>query len=208
VSVTVAGSRLEGLASHERYDSDGDGLFDVLSLGFAVNITAGGEYRLKGALTDCQGRSIDLIDSIERLKSGGIMAVNISGMDIWKRGSCGPLHIKNLILYDDSGSYIDRFKDDIIIDVDPDQFQSPPAYLSGEFINLTTAGSIAIGINVTVNRPGMYALQGVIVDDYGDVMGEAKEERYLPAGNATVTLQFDPGLFRASEGPRPFALWT
>jgi len=206
VSVTVAGSRLEGLASHETYDSDGDGLFDVLSLGFAVNITAGGEYRLKGALTDCQGRSIDLIDSIERLKSGGIMAVNISGMDIWKRGSCGPLHIKNLILYDDSGSYIDRFKDDIIIDVDPDQFQSPPAYLSGEFINLTTAGSIAIGINVTVNRPGMYALQGVIVDDYGDVMGEAEEERYLTAGNATVILQFDPGLFRASEGPSAIRL--
>lgn len=124
MSVTIAGSRLEGLARAMR-DMIATETACLTCCRWALPIKhnlAGGEYRLKGALTDCQGGSIDLIDSIERLKSSGIMAVNISGMDIWKRGSCGPLHIKNLILYDDSGSYIDRFKDDIIIDVDPDQF--------------------------------------------------------------------------------------
>jgi serine protease AprX len=206
VGVTIAGSILEGPAGHEVYDTDGDGLFDVLSLGFALNITAGGEYRLKGELADCRGRSIDLIDRRERLPSSGIIAVNISGRDIWEHGSCGPLHIENLILYDGSGSFIDLFKGDIAIDLDPDQFQSPPALFTGEYVNLTDAGSIAIGVNVTVNRQGSYALQGIIVDDNGEEMGQAKAESYCSPGNSTIILQFDPVLFGMSEEPSAIRL--
>jgi len=201
VSVTIAGSRLKGMPRQEVYDTDGDGLFDVLSLGFDVNITAGGEYRLRGAVTDCRGERIGLIDQSERLPSSGIMAVNISGRDIWKRGRCGPLQVENLILYDSSGSFIDRYEENIAINYSPDQFQPPDAYLTGEYINLTTSSAIAIGVNVTVTRPGRYSLQGMIVDDYDDVMGEAKAEASYSPGNATMTLQFDPGRFKNREGP-------
>ncbi|MEI8003810.1 MAG: S8 family serine peptidase, partial [Methanothrix sp.] len=62
VSVTIAGTRLEGLTKEEAIDRDKDGLFDVLNLGFGVNITAPGEYRLTGVLADCRGDRIEAID--------------------------------------------------------------------------------------------------------------------------------------------------
>ncbi len=192
VSVTIAGSRLVGLTKEEAIDLDNDGLFDELTLGFGLNITAPGEFRLNGVLADCSGSWIGTIDRSFALKESGSILVNASGTDIWRSGKCGPMKIQNLILYDKSGSYIDRFDKEIIINREPKEFQPPAAYLSGEYINLTTPTSIVIGVNVTVIKPGRYELQGIIVDDAGDEVGEESAEGYLSAGNATMLLQFDP----------------
>ncbi|MEI8004023.1 MAG: hypothetical protein WCG94_06765, partial [Methanothrix sp.] len=121
--------------------------------------------------------------------------VNVSGTDIWRKGQCGPMMIQNLILYDKSESYVDRFDKEIAINLDPKQFQSPAAYLTGEYINRTDPTSIAVGVNVTVIKPGRYELQGSIVDDFGDEMGGGKVESDLAAGNATMRLLFDPSHF-------------
>jgi len=195
VSVTISGSRLAGLTKEEAVDLDGDGLFDVLALGFGLNITAPGEYRLNGVLVDCIGGWIGTIDRSFALKESGSIMVNASGTDIWRYGKCGPMRIQNLILYDQSGSYIDRFDKDIIINREPKQFQPPAAYLTGEYVNKTTPTSIAIGVNVTVIKPGRYELQGIIVDDAGDEVGEESVESDLSAGNVTMLLQFDPTPF-------------
>jgi hypothetical protein len=195
VSLTIAGSGLEGLTAEEAIDSDGDGLFDVLTLGFGLNITAPGSFNLKGVLSDCNGSRIEAIDrSFELLESGSIL-VNVSGTDIWRNGNCGPMQIKNLILYDKSGTFVDRFDREIVIDRQPDQFQPPAAYLAGEYVNRTTPGSIAIGVNVTVTKPGRYGLQGIIVNDYREELDEKSVESDLSAGNATMLLQFDPAQF-------------
>ena len=195
VSVTIAGTRLAGLTKEEVMDSDKDGLFDVLTLSFGLNITSPGEYRLNGVLADCRGGRIEAIDSSFSLNESGSMMVNASGTDIWRYGKCGPMMIQNLILYDKSGSYIDRFDKEIIINRQPKEFQSPAAYLTGEYVNRTTNSTIAIGVNVTVIKPGRYELQGIIVDDAGDEAGEESIEGDLSAGNATMLMQFDPTPF-------------
>ncbi|MDQ1262104.1 MAG: hypothetical protein QG575_1285 [Euryarchaeota archaeon] len=195
VSVTISGTRLEGLTKEEALDLDNDGLFDVLTLGFGLNITAPGEFRLNGVLVDCRDGWIGSIDRSFAFKESGSILVNASGTDIWRYGKCGPMRIQNLILYDESGSYIDRFDKDIIINRQPKEFQSPAAYLTGEYVNRTTNSSIAIGVNVTVIKPGRYELQGIIVDDAGDEVGEESIEGDLSAGNATMRLQFDPTQF-------------
>ena len=127
-------------------------------------------------------------------ESGSIM-VNVSGTDIWRYGKCGPMRIQNLILYDKSGNYIDRFDKEIMINQEPKEFQPPVAYLTGEYVNRTTSSCIAIGVNVTVIKPGRYELQGIIVDDAGDEVGEESVESDLSVGNATMLLQFDPTRF-------------
>ncbi|MCX6678694.1 MAG: S8 family serine peptidase [Methanothrix sp.] len=199
VSLTIAGTRLEGLTEEEVMDSDNDGLFDMLTLDFGLNITAPGEYRLKGVLSDCRGGRIEAIDSsFALLKSGGIL-VNVSGTDIWRNGKCGPMMIQNLILYDKSGSYIDRFDKEITINREPKQFQAPAAYLTGEYVNRTAQNSIAIGVNVTAIKPGSFELQGTIVDDDGMVLGKESVQSDLHAGNATMLLQFDPSRFMKEE---------
>ena len=48
---------------------------------------------------------------------------------------------------------------------------------------------------MTVIKPGRYELQGIIVDDAGDEVGEESVESDLSAGNATMLLQFDPTRF-------------
>ncbi len=197
VSVTIAGSRLTGLTEEKAIDRDKDGLFDDLTLDFGLNITAPGEFRLNGVLVDCSGNWIGTIDRSFLLKESGSIMVNASGTDIWRYGKCGPLRIQNLILYDKSGSYIDRFDKEIIINREPKEFQPPVAYLTGEYVNRTTRSAIVIGVNVTVIKPGRYKLQGIIVDDAGDEVGEKIVESNLYAGNVTMLLQFDPALFRS-----------
>lgn len=195
VSVTVDGTRLDGLTDEKVLDSDNDGLFDVLALAFGVNITAPGEYRLKGVLSDCRGDRIEAIESRFGLNESGSILVNVNGTDIWRKSKCGPMMIQNLILYDKSGSYIDRFDKEITINREPKEFQPPAAYLTGEYVNRTTPTSIAIGVNVTVINPGRYELQGIIVDDYGEELDEESLQSDLSAGNATMLLQFDPSKF-------------
>ena len=160
VSVSIAGSRLAGLTDEEAIDRDKDGLFDVLTLGFGLNITAPGEFRLNGVLVDCSGGWIGTIDRSFLLKESGSIMVNASGTDIWIYGKCGPMRIQNLILYDKSGSYIDRFDKDITINREPKEFQPPDAYLIGEYVNQTTRSAIAVGVNVTVIKPGRVRAAG------------------------------------------------
>jgi subtilisin family serine protease len=195
VSVTIAGSRLAGLTKEEAVDLDNDSLIDVLSLGFGLNISAPGEFRLNGVMADCSGNWIGAIDRSFTLKESESIMVNASGTDIWRYGKCGPMRIQNLILYDGSGNYIDRFDKEIIINRQPNEFQPPAAYLTGEYLNQTSSSSIAIGVNVTVTKPGRFELQGIIVDDAGDEVGEASTKGDLSAGNATMLLQFDPRPF-------------
>ena len=146
-------------------------------------------------LVDCRGDWIGTIDRSLVLNESGSIMVNASGTDIWRYGKCGPMRIQNLILYDKSGSYIDRFDKEITINREPKQFQPPVAYLTGEYVNRTTPTSIAIGVNVTVIKPGRYELQGIIVDDAGDEMGEESVESDLSVGNVTMLLRFDPTRF-------------
>ncbi|HNX09021.1 MAG TPA: S8 family peptidase [Methanothrix sp.] len=199
VSVTVAGTRLSGLSEENVSDSDGDGLFDALSLGFGINLsannTASSEYRLNGQLVDCSGNKIEGLDRSFMLNRSGIVSVNVSGTEIWRNGRCGPMQIKNLILYDQDGTYIDRFERDIILNYSPNEFQPPAAYLTGEYVNRTTSNVIGIGVNLTVIKPGRYELDGTIVNDYNELLDDIRLQSDLAAGNATMLLQFDPTEF-------------
>ncbi len=194
VSVTLTGPKLQGLTREEVVDSNKDGQFDLLSLGFGLNTTTPGEYRLEGVLKDCSGNRIELIDQSQRLEKTGSIDVNISGTDIWRKGKCGPMQIQNLILRDDRGNFIDRFDGNITINRDPRQFQAPAAYLTG-FINQTSQDFIAIGVNVSVIKPGSYTLRGTIADDAGEVLGTQTVKSNLVPGNTTIALQFDPTQF-------------
>jgi subtilisin family serine protease len=195
VSVTVSGARLEGLVRENVTDKDGDGLYDLLSLGFGINVSANGgapaQYRLKGTLVDCNGSRIESLEKSFSLNRSGIVSVDIPGEDIWRAGQCGPLLVENLILYDLGGTYIDRFEEEISIDREPEQFQPPDAYLTGEYLNRTDGEFIIIGVNLTVVKPGNYRLEGTIVNDYKEELDSESEEVELSAGNATVELGFD-----------------
>ncbi len=192
IKIAVAGAVLEGLTSTAVTDIDHDGLFDNLDLGFEVNATTYGDLRLDGVLTDCSGNAIDLFSSSFEPQKSSSVNVSINGSNIWRKGKCGPLKIRNLILYDGLGNFVDMYRKNITVEKDPKQFQAPAAYFTGGFVNLTSRSSIKIGVNVSVIRAGNYQVSGTIVDDNGALLGEDSVKARLLPGNATVVLEFDP----------------
>ena len=195
VSVKVASSYLEGLNYSDVEDSDKDGYFDNLVLGFGVNSTALGNYRIEGSLTDCAGNLIEEFNSSARLNGHGLINVTVNGSDIWKKGKCAPLRVENLFLYSDRGEFIDRYNGNITVNRSPKEFQPPAAYLTNEFTNETVPGKIGIGIGVDVIKPGTYQVSGQLVDDNGNEIGSDIISSKLNAGNTTFYMEFNPTKF-------------
>jgi hypothetical protein len=195
VSVAIKSAFLEGLANYVTEDADKDGYFDSLSMDFGINITSPGAYLLVGMLTDCSGNVIRPLSGRKELNSSGALRLEVNGSEIWKAGGCGPLRIKNLFLYDQQGDLLDIYRDNLTIELSPSQFQPPAAYLNGIYENLTTAKKIAVGVSITVLRPGSYQLSARIVDDEGEELGTDAYYGELDAGNATVALEFNPTKF-------------
>ena len=195
VSVVVNNTNLLGITSIEGSDDDNDGYIDNLSLDLGLNLTNPGNFRLDGELRDCKGNMIELIDHRFRLEKSGSVTITVDGSRIWRKGKCGPLEIKNLILRDTNGDFIDRYEKNLTIDKYPSMFEPPAAYLSGTFINMTTSTKIGIGVDIYVTKPGNYQVSGTIVDDRGEALGEDTAEKELLSGNATIVLEFNPTRF-------------
>lgn len=195
VSVTIFGPYIEGLDYSGVEDANKDGYFDKLFLGFGVNSTAPGSYRLEGSLVDCEGNRIEQLDSSAMLGGRGIIKVTVNGSEVWEKGKCMPLQIENLLLYSDRGELLDRYKGEITLNRSPKEFQPPAAYLTGEFENETVPGRIRIGVGVNVIKPGSYQVSGRLVNDDGDEMGKDAASDRLDAGSSTLFLEFNPTKF-------------
>lgn len=195
VSVAVAGTLLLGMKESKSEDDNDDGYFESLILGFGVNVTVPGSYRLEGTLTDCEGRAIKMIERIKVLTRSGEINLTVNGSEIWKSGGCGPMKVQNLILYDSSGNLVDRYEGKITIEKDPKQFRPPLAYLTDGFVNMTTGSEIAVGVNISVVKAGRYRVSGTIVNDDDEEVGNESQEKDLEAGNATIPLKFGPAKF-------------
>lgn len=200
VSVTVTGTVLGDLRSSDVVDSDHDGYFDALSLSFWINTTMPGKYRLEGVLKDCAGDRIARLSGIGDLNESGVITIDVNGSDIWKSGRCGPLKIDSLMLFDQRDNLIDRYEERIEIDREPGQFQPPEAYFTGDFINQTTPSRIAVGVNLSVIKPGQYQISGRVVDDDGEEMGKDTLAGTLQPGNYTRILDFNPTRFMMLQG--------
>ncbi len=195
VSLTVAGTSLEGLNRSEVEDRDKDGFFDKLTLAFAVNSTNPGNYTVEGALVDCQGRQLEWLDGTAKLQKSGDITVDVSGKDLWKSGGCGPLRIQSLFLYNERGELLDHYNKSIEVQRSPEQFQPPAAYFTGNFSNQTISSKIGIGVGVRIVKAGTYELSGRIEDDTGNDLGKGMASAKLDPGNRSIILVFNPALF-------------
>jgi hypothetical protein len=54
---------------------------------------------------------------------------------------------------------------------------------------------IAVGVNLSVTKPGTYRIDGFILDDSGKEIGYEKVEERLNPGNHTLSLEFSPSDF-------------
>ncbi|NPV62045.1 MAG: S8 family peptidase [Methanotrichaceae archaeon] len=195
VSVTVAGTTLEGLREAKALDSNGDGYYDRLRLDLGLNETVSGVYSVEGVLTDCAGNRIEDLSATAGGQMEGQVEIEVNGSLIWRWGRCGPLRIENLVLRNPRGDLIDHYEGKITIDEDPKSFQPPSAFFSGGFQNLTGSQKIAIGVNLTVIDPGTYRVEGSLLNDRGEEVGKDSVEKRLVSGNVSLSLEFNPTKF-------------
>ncbi|MCX8206390.1 MAG: S8 family serine peptidase [Methanothrix sp.] len=200
VVVTVAGASVVGVDGISFEDDDNNGFIDTLSIKIALNASVPGVYRAEGGLFDCSGRMIKWMSGSASVRGTGSIELRASGRDIWKSGGCGPLHLRDIILYGEDGDVLEEYNQTTIIERNPSDFQPPKAYFSMSFADMSerAAGrisSIIIGVGVTVNVPGTYTITARLRNDDGDVIGEVANTTSLRKGNSTVALRFNPTKF-------------
>lgn len=195
IRLTVAGTSLKGLDDSLVEDKDKDGYFDKLTLGFAVNVTSPGNYTVEGALVDCKGNKIQWLKGTSNLQKSGDINIDVDGEEIWKNGTCGPMAIPRLFLYNEKGDLLDQYNKSITIERNPEEFQHPAAYFNGNFTNLTKTGEIGIGVGLRVIKAGTYNLNGRIEDDAENDLGKDANTTRLEPGNRTMVLEFNPARF-------------
>jgi len=94
-------------------DTDGDGLYNYLTIDVGVNVTKVGRYRIRGELYDNTGHSIDYKSNTTYLSTGSqTVQLNFEGMKIRQNEGNGPYNLKSLYLYNSStGDQLDYIYD-------------------------------------------------------------------------------------------------
>jgi len=195
VSLTISGAALTGESRTDFVDEDDDGLFERLCIGLYVDVTVPGDYRIEGSLVDGNGTPIKWMSNSSYLEDDGVIEICVCGSEIWRKGECGPMMLKNLFLYNEDGEIVGQYEDEIMIDKCPEDFQPTAAQFMGSFVDKTTktrATEIEIGVEISVQVPGEYVLEGRLVDEDGFEIDQVSETLHLEEGDQMVTLKFNP----------------
>ncbi|MDD1757599.1 MAG: S8 family serine peptidase [Methanotrichaceae archaeon] len=194
-SITVKGPSLGGLRYSKGWDENNDGFYDKLSLGFAINSSLLGRYRVDGILKDCAGNSIERLSGQKDMQKNDTLQIDVAGNRIWETGKCGPLRIEGLMLYNDRGELLDRYDHTLKLEMNPKEFQPPAGYFTGSYENRTNNKKIVVEIGLYIVKPGSYQLTGRLEDDRGEELGKDSVISNLQPGNITLEMDFNPTKF-------------
>jgi len=181
-------------------DTDGDGLYNYLTIEVEVNITIAGNYSVDGYLYDTGGDEIAWAYNSTYLNiSTQSVILNFDGISIYKHGVDGPYNLKNLSLCDANNSYIDFVYDAYNTSAyNYTDFQSPPASFRDTYsdygVDTNADGlyeflAINVGVNTTI--AGNYTLTGWLYDSNGSEIVQASNYTYLDVENQSMLLNFD-----------------
>jgi hypothetical protein len=204
VAATVQGqvqAKFIGPLSAVGNDTDGDGLYNYLTVSAPANVSNGGTFTLLTLLKDNSGNTITFINEPDTLDVGvqNIM-VDLDGTEIRTHGVDGPYNVTMMLAGppgDDQAYSVDNASLTTIAYRWVD-FQPPQASFSGAYsdMGVDTNGDgrydyLSVNIGVTVAMPQDYEVEAWLCDTNGNEIVEATNSSYLPVGNQTVTLSFD-----------------
>ena len=183
-------------------DTDGDGLYNYLTIDVGVNVTKAGSYRVRGYLYDNTGHQIDYESNTTYLNVGSqTVQLNFEGIKIRQNEVNGPYNLKSLYLYDSStGDQLDYIHDAYTTAYyNYTDFQPPGAEFNDVYTDYgeDTDGdglnnSLVINVGVNVTKAGTYRVRGELYENatYHYIIS-AYNTTYLDTGNHNVLLKFD-----------------
>jgi len=181
-------------------DTDGDGIYNYLTVEVETNTTIIGNYTIEGYLYGDDETAIVFASNSTYFGTGTqTVILNFDGLPIALSKMDGPYTLSHLTLYDENGTQIDFIYDAYNTSAyNYTDFWSPTASFRDTYSDygLDTNGdgfyeylTIEIGVNVTI--AGNYSIHGRLYDSYGNETAEIYNLTCLNAGNQTVTLNFD-----------------
>ncbi|HDN66138.1 MAG TPA: hypothetical protein ENF23_07640, partial [Methanosarcinales archaeon] len=190
-------------------DTDGDELYDYLTIEVGVNVAAAGNYRIYGELYDGQGSWIAYESSDYMYLGVGNQSIPLefSGIKIRQNGVNGTYDLRYLNLYDSDWNHLDSIYDAYTTThYNYTDFQRPPAEFSDIYSDYGTDTDgdefydyLTIKVGVDVLTAGYYQVEGGLDDSYGARIDYGNNYTYLNTGNQTVQLDFSGITIRQNE---------
>ncbi|KAF5416140.1 MAG: Subtilisin-like serine protease [Candidatus Methanogaster sp.] len=197
-NVSIAG--FSGEYSDFGTDTDGDGLYDYLTIEVGVNVTAAGNYKVCGELYDEYGSWVAYNDSGYMYLGVGSQSVPLefSGVAIRQDEVNGTYNLTYLRLYDSGWNQLDFAYDAYTTHhYNYTEFQRLPAEFSNRYSDYGTDTDgnglydyLTIEIVVDVTTAGDYCVYGEFGASYGDYMECKSNCTYLNTGDQTIQLDF------------------
>jgi hypothetical protein len=200
-TVSRSNSAITGPFTDAGVDTDGDGLFNLLRVQVPVSITAAGNYRLVGQLTDSAGNNVTVGVSRLLAASATTLALDFDGQSLFRNGVDGP--------YDISLRLVEESELEILpVDERTDAhrtaaysfraFQHAALGLNGDGaaqgVDLNGNGQfdlLNVSVGVEVLRAGFYQWSGRLTDRNGKQLGFGSSAGLFAPGANALTFTFD-----------------
>src|SRR5262249_38427406 len=182
-------------------DTDGDGLFNNLTISVGLNITAAGSYRLFGVLTDSRGNTLDAGAAATLNAGANTVALKFDGRTIFQRGVDGPYRLTVRLAEDNNFDILpldERINAHQTAAYSFRSFQHAPISLTGggSSTGVDTNGNgrfdlLNVGVEVELVRSGFYQWSGRLTDRNGRELGFDSGFGFFAPGTNTLTFTFD-----------------
>jgi hypothetical protein len=182
------------------YGTDGDELYNYLTVDAGINVISAGNYTLVGYLYDINGNEIASTYNHTYLDIGNqTISLLFDGLQINKHGVDGPFNISYLTLFDENGTLMccrhDAYTTSAYNYTD---FQALLVEFTSDYtdygIDIDGDGLyeyLTIDVGVSVLAAGNYSLMGYLYDANGTEIVWTTNLTHLDSGNPTVQLNFD-----------------
>jgi hypothetical protein len=204
-----------GYNEDEGTDTDGDSLFNYLTVSTGVEVDNGGLFTLVAWLNDAGGDEITFVNEPLTLANGThVLPLNFSGRAIRDHGVNGTFNVTMVLSDDDDieGSELDH-QTYTTAAYNYTAFQAPHAHFNGTFSHRVVDSDddkfynyLNVTIGVHVRTTGTYTLKGWLYDPAGEEITASRKTATLTAGEREVILSFDGAAIRQHGVDGPYCL--
>ena len=195
-------------------DTNGNGLYDYLSIEIGVSVTVAGKYNIAAGLQDGNGNTL-LASSYTDLGMGDqLVLLNFDGLTIHQNRVDGPYNVIDLILYDENGGMHDCMSNaHITSPYKYTEFEKPIVEFTNTYSDygVDTDGdglydclAVEVGLDVAVS--GNYFVEGGLYGSQGKAIEIASTSASLDVGSQSITLNFRGLLINQHQVDGPYYL--
>jgi len=214
VKQTVSQAEFVGNYSDCGNDTNGNSLYDYLTITMDVNITDTGYYVIVGWLNDTYGNEVDLVNNLFYLEAGiNTVELNFDGLTIHHHGVNGPYSL-SLILANEEGDEIHSQYD--IYDTSPysyTDFEGQQIWFTSNYSDYGTDADgdgiynyLTVEVETNTTITGNYTIEGYLYGDDETAIVFASNSTYFGIGTQTVVLNFDGLPIALSKMDGPYTL--